>query len=281
MHRPCRSSPTAFTLVELLVVIGIISLLIALLLPALNKAREAAKDVQCRSNLRQLLSACHLYAHDNHGWFPTRGLDDDFYGTRAWFRGGVYGNRWTTNSSHANPPTDREAATKLAPRYVTPAVFFCPSNPPTVANHMDVEYWRKYAAFLDARTTANAWRAETGFNPAWPGNRNVSYYMTQRGGAKSGGIFRFIGPLRVSEPGYLPLFADVSQSGDYTSAKVKWLRARHSGRNNVGRADGSVYAIQLVGRTDFSSVYFEHDMAGRHQSVFEGSLGELKDLPAR
>jgi prepilin-type N-terminal cleavage/methylation domain-containing protein/prepilin-type processing-associated H-X9-DG protein len=60
----------AFTLVEILVVIGIIAILIGLLLPALAKAREQAKTTQCLSNLRQLGEAAYAYAAENHGSLP-------------------------------------------------------------------------------------------------------------------------------------------------------------------------------------------------------------------
>ena len=54
-----------FTLVELLVVIGIIAVLIAILMPALNRAREHARRVQCGNNIKQLLNAIHMYVGDN------------------------------------------------------------------------------------------------------------------------------------------------------------------------------------------------------------------------
>jgi prepilin-type N-terminal cleavage/methylation domain-containing protein len=63
-------TPNAFTLVELLVVIGIISIIISLLLPALTKARNAAKSLQCASNLHQIGLACQIYAADWYGKLP-------------------------------------------------------------------------------------------------------------------------------------------------------------------------------------------------------------------
>jgi prepilin-type processing-associated H-X9-DG protein/prepilin-type N-terminal cleavage/methylation domain-containing protein len=64
-----RSLRTAFTLIELLVVIAIIAILAALLLPALQRAKVAAKNTACKNNLRQLGLALHMYVSDN-GEYP-------------------------------------------------------------------------------------------------------------------------------------------------------------------------------------------------------------------
>lgn len=61
---------SAFTLVELLVVIGIIALLVAILLPTLNKAREQGNWAACLSNMKQIGNALIFYANENHGYYP-------------------------------------------------------------------------------------------------------------------------------------------------------------------------------------------------------------------
>lgn len=66
----------AFTLVELLVVIGIIALLISILVPALNGARQQALNVQCMSNLRQCGQILYMYAEQNKGLFPMMWITD-------------------------------------------------------------------------------------------------------------------------------------------------------------------------------------------------------------
>src|SRR5262245_36497922 len=65
-----RRKRAAFTLVELLVTVGIISILIGVLLPALARARASARAVACQNNLRQLITAVIVYANDSKGSLP-------------------------------------------------------------------------------------------------------------------------------------------------------------------------------------------------------------------
>ncbi len=72
MTGPARPRRVGFTLIELLVVISILTLLVAILLPALAKARKAAESTKCMINLRQVGVAMHVYASDNKGFLPPR-----------------------------------------------------------------------------------------------------------------------------------------------------------------------------------------------------------------
>jgi prepilin-type N-terminal cleavage/methylation domain-containing protein len=76
MSHASKHPHRAFTLVELLVVVGIIAILIAILLPSLKKARDQSYRVKCMANTRELLNATLMYTNDNKGWMPWSTWDN-------------------------------------------------------------------------------------------------------------------------------------------------------------------------------------------------------------
>lgn len=84
VRRKQRKEAAGFTLVELLVVIGIIALLIAMLMPSLQKARAQANRVACQSNLRQIGQSLLIYSNNWKGWVYPPGLGADYTKPKDW-----------------------------------------------------------------------------------------------------------------------------------------------------------------------------------------------------
>jgi prepilin-type N-terminal cleavage/methylation domain-containing protein/prepilin-type processing-associated H-X9-DG protein len=142
-HDRVANRRRAFTLVELLVVIGIIAVLIAILLPALARAREQAKKVSCASNMRQVGQAIVMYANDNKGFTPCyyRFINPPF---------GTVGQptpslgTYMGNLAPANPPgglgllfSDPKLGSGQQAYLKTGNVFFCPSDEQKAPNRRD------------------------------------------------------------------------------------------------------------------------------------------------
>jgi prepilin-type N-terminal cleavage/methylation domain-containing protein/prepilin-type processing-associated H-X9-DG protein len=152
---PVNTTHRAFTLIELLVVIAILAMLAALLLPVLSQAKEKGQSVACRSQLRQLQLAWHMYVDDNNGVMPPNVLfDTGFTGWRNLPGSWVLGN---AISGVALSDIESGVLYSYTP---SPGIYRCPANRAiaTSASGVKLPVIRSYSLQYQLNPCGASWR---------------------------------------------------------------------------------------------------------------------------
>jgi len=258
-------STKAFTLVELLVVIGIIAVLMGLLLPSLMLARKNAQTIQCASNLRQFTTALINYSIDYRGAFPPNSAEIDQY----WFNQAIMGRYLPSPVAMIDGtiaggalvcPGDLEGAIRsysmnfFASSYISaaPRAMLEGPNPP---GKMFKAGAKESSSLILAIESFSSWESP-GHEPAmqttpimgYVPNAIVGFYQGtpgQRFGANGGASF----------PG--------GRFGEFTDCQVCYFRHRNQrtnraitqavGRTNIGFLDGHVAAFSQNDLADFTT----------------------------
>lgn len=267
-----------FTLVELLVVIGIITILISILLPVLNKAREQAKSVVCESHEKQILTAYMMYITDHKGATPIfPGVGDYFPGGTPFLRSMAYymvptpgragsgvirydrGALWPYMATGLHYTDLSTSKTPVGPPpEVLYGVFNCPSD--TDFRHV-MNFAKIDKAVSVLRNFTYSWNASFRSDPPKPlGTGNPALYGNdKRGVSKQSQIIEPAHKIILEEEmhpndGFSLVGWQGSGGGDDTPA------FRHNGRGNWGFADGHVESLDPTD-IGYSRVYHPQDIS--------------------
>ena len=239
---------TGFTLIELLVVIAIIAVLAAMLLPALNSAKQRAQAAGCMSNKKQLQLACITYTDDNNDALPFNpDQSATTVGSPPWVAGIMTWDKSTDNTNTANL-TDPKLSC-LAAYTPQPQIYWCPADTfisPYTQNGLGWEHRVRSVAMDAAVGGGNPVNggAGSGYKPAsnlsgdYPGGM---FYATTASQLRSPGpseswVFTDEHPDSIDD-GILytpPLFGTESSYGLF----VELPSSLHNGADGISFADG-------------------------------------------
>ncbi|HEV7301147.1 MAG TPA: prepilin-type N-terminal cleavage/methylation domain-containing protein [Tepidisphaeraceae bacterium] len=229
-----KRNKNGFTLVELLVVIGIIALLISILLPALNKARIAAYTTACMSNQRQILLAIQMYANDDKGNYPADRVllpNPNNLATTANFE-------WFTK-----PFVGKYMATQTdLPHYTTSKIFFCPATDFTTSATQPRLYGGNLGIGYNCHPDARLWkpdRSSPGRPPAKLGTIREPSQMLVLADVGAGTTLGTANNNRWVQS-YNGSGAATLSTTYATNPAFEAMSYRHGLRGNVGFADGHV-----------------------------------------